>query len=393
MHKLVVAFLVAVALASTAAPVFADGPGAVSVSTTTWVGPSGHGYVEFLVSAPGDPQPAPISTDSPYYFTWSCMDKRGQVDIYLKSDDSRAGWSSFVCGPGSPPVVDSLATNGSLDGYLGVSVDPAVGPANTDRTVTATVTPTYADGVNGALSGYVDQSSVQITSWGVDFGDGTRGTYTNGGAFSLKVVHKYGAGSFDVNVAAHMSGTVYGAKADASGNPYEVSAPFTLTLTNTAGTSGAPIEYIPPVVTVGSDPTVNPTPQEPKLPNIPRDSKALASFYWLRGLPCTLYAAPIVVSEGFMRSAGVRIGGAHTVLASYDFSATVNDRNSSVRSANGSYAGNTPIEIQWNTPLGNNQPYALSYTYHLVTTYDDGTVRNYTVSGGVGVVIVYTVMG
>jgi hypothetical protein len=401
MRKCTAAFLVALALALALAPspVFAgDTGGDVSLTTTTWVGPSGHGYLEFQVTTPDGT--TPIAKDSPYFVILSACDLvsgRGLVELWQKAtaggQDTRLSWAPVACGPGSPPVVGSTTTNGSLEGYLGVSVDPASGPADTDRTVSSAVATNYVNGANATLSGWVDPSSVQVTNWGVDFGDGARGTYTSGGALSLAVVHTYGAGSFEAQVAAHMRGTVYAAKANSSGAPYEVSAPFTLTLTNSAGTSGAPIEYIPPVVTVGSDPTVNPTPQEPKLPNVPRDSKALASFYWLRGLPCTVYAAPIVVSEGFMRSAGVRIGGARTVLSSYTFSTTVNDRNPSVRSPNGSYAGNAPIEIQWNTPLGNNQPYNLSYTYQLVTTYDDGTVRNYAVSGGVGVVIVYSVMG
>ena len=408
-NRAAVVLALALALTSTAPPVLADDRGgAVKVSTTTWTGSSGYGYVEFQVSTPGQPPtsvpPKRSDTQSPYYMTWSTYwnqigQDRGWLGgglscsytIYRRSDDSIVIGGLAPCD--TPTVgVPPLAAGGTLTSQLGVSITPESGPANTDRTVYAQVSNTAWAAVSGALSGWVDPSSVRITSWDVDYGDGTRATYSSGGALELTEVHKYGAGQFTAAVTAHMAGTVIGAYFDSSGNPYEATQPFTLTLTNTAGTGGSAIEYVPPVVTVGSDPTVEPTPSEPNLPTVPR-GKALASFYWMRGLSCTLYAAPIVVSEGFMRSAGVRIGGASTYLASYDFSATVNDRNARVRTPNGNYAGNAPIEIQWNTPLGNNTPYVLSYTYHLVTTYADGTVRDYTVTGSVAVVIVYTVMG
>jgi hypothetical protein len=424
MYKRVAAALaLALALASTAAPVLADGgggggggPGGTgdhpSVSISTWTGPSGNGYLTFSVSLPGQPAtavpPKRSDTQSPYYMAWytnwsQLAQDRGWLGggltcsytIYRRSDDSIVTGGTAPCSAtvGVPPST----TGGSLAGLLGVSVDPPAAPANTARMVTAQVSSNYAAGVNGALSGYVDESSVRILSWDIDYGGGVpaTGTYSSGGAFQLSEPHTYGEGSFTVSVAAHMAGNIVGAEYDSSGQIYEVTRPFTLTLTNTAGTIGAPIEYIPPVVQVGSDPTLdrNAPGCARNCSDVPRDGKALASFYWLRGLPCTVYAAPIIIAEGYMRSGGVRIGGARTALASYDFSTGVNDRNPRVRSPNGSYAGNVPIEIQWNTPLGNDQPYALSYTYHLVTTYDDGTVKNYSVAGGVGVVIVYSVMG
>src|ERR1035437_2922916 len=280
-----------------------------------------------------------------------------------------------------PPTIRRLLA------FRPTAVRPASGPDDTDRTVGASVSNTYQNGVTGALSGYVDPSSVRINSWDVDFGDNTRGTYSSGGALSLSVVHKYGAGSFAVDVDAHMSGMVRAAYFDGSGNPYQSTRPLNLTLTNTAGTSGAPLQYVPPVVTVPGSPSGT----LPGGTTIPPDAGGRAQLYWPCGLHCSLYPRADIAREGYELSAGVVIGGATTVLTGYRYAAGTNDAGDATPT--GHYGPDVPIAIQWNTPLPSAGSYPVALTLDLATTYADGTVRTSTVSGTVGVTVIYSAVG
>ena len=98
--------------------------------------------------------------------------------------------------------------------------------------------------------------------------------------------------------------------------------PFALDITNSAtGVSALPIEYVPPVVTVGASPSGT-------LPDgtlVAPDAAGHAALWWPRGLHCQLYVRPIIVTEGFMRSGGIVIGGATTRLLSYRYEPGVND--------------------------------------------------------------------
>jgi hypothetical protein len=388
MRRASVVLLVALALAFSALPAFADGgSGPPTIDVSTWTSGDGHGYVGAKVTDQFGNQSwiPPKGNPSPYYVRYiytvggDCW-----VDVFATADDSQVASLQADCGT---PGIGSLQTAASLSGLLNVSVDPASGPADTNRTVGASVSNAYRDGATGTLSGYIDPSSVRINSWDIDFGDNTRGTYSSGGAMSLSVVHKYGAGSFAVDVGAHMSGRVEAAYFDGSGNPYQSTRAFNLTLTNTAGTSGAPIEYILPVVTV----TGSPSGTLPGGTTIPPDAGGLAQLYWPRGLHCSLFPRADIVREGYERSGGIVIGGATTILTGYRYEAGTNDAGDATPT--GHYGPDAPIAIQWNTPLSNAGSYPVALTLDLQTTYADGTVRTSTVSGTVSVTVIYSAVG
>ena len=105
--------------------------------------------------------------------------------------------------------------------------------------------------------------------------------------------------------------------------------PFALDISNVAsGVSALPIDYVPPVVTVGGSPSGT-------LPNgvaVAADVAGHADLWWPRGLPCALLVRPIIEHEGFMRSGGVVIGGATTRLVSYHYEAGPNDASDPTRS-------------------------------------------------------------
>jgi hypothetical protein len=57
---------------------------------------------------------------------------------------------------------------------------------------------------------------------------------------------------FEVTVTAHVTGDAYGTFFAPDGTPFERVVPFALDINNVAsGVSALPIDYIPPVVTVG----------------------------------------------------------------------------------------------------------------------------------------------
>ena len=67
---------------------------------------------------------------------------------------------------------------------------------------------------------------------------------------------------------------------------------------------------------------------------------------------------------------------------------TASSRSSS--SAEHHYRADAPIAIQWDTPLPGAGSYPVALTLDLRTTYADGTVRASTVSGTVGVTVIYS---
>ena len=288
--------------------------------------------------------------------------------------------------PGKPGMGIHANTSAGMSLYLDVSVQPQDAPAESQRTVSAQLTAGWLNALNGAIQAYVVPSSVKVTTWTVDFGDGARKTFPPdpSNPFGLTTTHTYGSGQFDVVVIAHVTGEAYGAFFAPNGTPYEALVPFALNISNSASGIGAPIEYIPPVVTVTGSPSGT-------LPNgtlIPADAVGQTHLYWPRGLHCSLFPRADIVSEGYELSGGVVIGGAKTIVTGYHYDAGVNDASDATPT--GGYRPDVPIAIQWDTPLPNAGSYPVQLTLDLQTTYDNGAVRTSTVSGTVGVTVIYS---
>jgi len=276
---------------------------------------------------------------------------------------------------------------GDLSLYLAVSVDPVTAPSGSDRTVTAELTAGWRNWIDDAISSYVVPSSVRVQRWTIDFGDGSVRTFPSDRSVPdrLTTTHAYGTGQFDVIATAHVTGDAYGAFFTPDGVPLERTVPFELDISNrAAGVTALPIEYVPPLVTVGASPSGT-------LPDgtvVAPDVSGHTALWWPRGLGCALYVRPIVEQEGFMRSGGIKIGGATTRLLTYRYEPGVNDAANA--SSSGSYAAGVPIRIQWNTPLPGEGTYPVRLVLELQTTYDDGTVRTSEVTGTVSVTVVYS---
>lgn len=372
--------------------VFAYDPN-VSVSVQTWSSDNGHGYVGVQATgewAPPAEKGKPVQTK--YWSEWQNMGNPSPychdwwVSVHLTSDGSivnPANPASLVtCGPESA-IGMSASGFADMSLYLAVAVDPVSAPARSERTVTAGLTTGWLDYLGKAISAYVIPSSVKVDRWTVDFGDGTSRTFPGDGTDQLSTTHRYDAGTFDVIVTARVSGQAYGAFFSPDGTPFEQVVPFALDISNHASGTALPIEYVPPVVTAGASPSGT-------LPDgtiVAPDAAGHAALWWPRGLHCQLYVRPIIVTEGFMRSGGLVIGGATTRLLSYRYEPGVNDAADA--SGIGSYPATDPIAIQWNTPLAGQGAYPVHLVLALETTYEDGTVRDIEVAGDVDVTVIY----
>jgi hypothetical protein len=382
----------AILVVLTVQSVAAIDPG-LDVRVDTWTSDNGHAYVG--VKAAGRWAPPGTTSCVAYYSTWNWT-----ATIYTKP--IRDEWfvlahtcSGSVVNLLNPVMVLTSRTTpgigivrraaGDMSLYLSVSVAPVTAPAGTPRTVTAELTAGWQDALGDAIQAYVLRGSLRIERWTVDFGDGTRLTFPANTGDRLTTTHVYAAGQFDVTVTAHVTGDAYGAFFAPDGTPFERVVPFALDISNrAAGNAALPIDYSPPVVTVGGSPSGT-------LPNgvaVPADGAGHAALWWPRGLPCALYVRPIIEREGFMSSGGLVMGGATTRLVSYRYEAGTNDASGPTGS--GTYPAATPLHIGWDTPLPGLGSYPVRLVLNLETTYDDGTVRTSQVSGVVSVTVIYS---
>jgi hypothetical protein len=369
----------------------------IDVRVDEWSSSGGRAYIGVKANGHWAP-PAGGGTRvrSDYYSEWKYM---GSPQAYLTA------WWVFVRRTADGTVVNydsPIATHtssrapgigvrpfgyGDLSLFLSVSVAPVTAPALSERTVTTELTAGWRDFVDDAISAYVRRDTIRVERWTIDFGDGTLRVFPADRSIPDRLVttHAYGPGEFDVIATARVSGQAYGAFFTPAGTPYESVVPFSLDISNRAsGVAALPIEYIPPVVSVGGSPSGT-------LPDgraIGPDAAGHAAINWPRGLPCELFVRAVVEQEGFMRSGGVRIGGATTRLVRYRYLGDVNDASDA--SAAGMYEADVPIRLQWNTPRPKRGTYPVRVELTVETTYDDGTVRTFAFAGAIGVTVVYS---
>ena len=375
--------------------------GSVEVAVETWTSDDGRAYVGVQAAAEwAVPATETTTLDTTYYSRWDLMgitqpyNTFWWVWVFRTADDEPMNVTSPIAlftTDRQPGIGIRPEAQGDLSLYLDVAVNPVSGPARSARTIGAELTTGWLDAVGGVISAYVIPASVTVEGWTVDFGDGTVETLPPqpGNQERLSVQHRYAeAGSFDAVVTARVSGQAYAAFFAPGGLPVERVIPWQLDITNSAtGISALPIEYVPPVVEVGASPSgllADGTLVEPVL-------DGSAALWWPRGLLCELFPRASVVTEGFMRSGGVNIGGATTRLVGYRYESGVNDASAATPS--GQYAADEPIRIQWDTPLPGQGSYPVSVVLELETTYDDGTVRTYDAAGTVEVTVIYSAVG
>ena len=391
MKRLAALALASALLVGTAGQANALGGGGVVLTVTDWTSPDGHAFIG--VQANGE---------------WATPSSSGYCSVWqLKAVVAPNEWVYWVwvyqngCSgqpvnftnplqvittPGKPGMGIHANTAAGMSLYLDVSVQPDAAPAMSQRNVSAQLTAGWLPALNGAIQAYVVPDSVHVTSWTVNFGDGSTKTFPPdpSSPFGLSTTHTYGSGQFNVVAIAHVSGQAYGAFFAPDGTPFEQLIPFSINISNQASGIGAPVQYVPPVVTVAASPSGT-------LPGgtiIPADADGQTQLYWPRGLHCSLFPRAQIVTEGYELSGGVVIGGAKTKLVGYHYDAGANDAADATPT--GSHGPDVPIAIQWDQPLPGTASYPVQLALDLQTTYANGTVRTSTVSGTVGVTVIYS---
>ena len=389
MKRLAALAFTALLLASTTAP--ASAFGGISIQVVDWTAPDGHAFVG--VQADGQwATPSSSGYCSEWVLKAVVAPNEWVYWVWVHQDGCSGPVINFtnprqvITTPGQPGMGTHANTSAGMSLYLDVSVQPQDAPAMSPRTVSAQLTAGWLNALNGAIQAYVVPSSVRVTTWTVRFGDDSIATFPPdpSNPFGLTTTHTYGPGQFDVVVIAHVTGQAYGAFFAPNGTPFEQLVPFAINISNTASGIGAPIVYVPPVVTV----TGSPSGTLPGGTLIPAEAVGQTHLYWPRGLHCSLFPRADIVREGYELSGGVVIGGAKTIVTGYHYDAGVNDASDATLT--GGYRPNAPIAIQWNTPLPNAGSYPVQLTLDLQTTYDNGAVRTSTVSGTVGVTVIYS---
>jgi hypothetical protein len=392
MKRLASLAFAAVLLAGTAAQ--ANAFGGIGLAVTDWTAPDGHAFVG--VQANGQwASPSSSGYCSEWVLKAVVAPSEWVYWVWVHQDGCSGPVINFtnprqvITTPDKPGMGIHANTAAGMSLYLDVSVQPDAAPAMTQRTVSAQLTSGWVTALNGAIQAYVVPSSVHVTSWTVRFGDDTTATFPPdpSNPFGLTTTHTYGSGQFNVVAIAHVSGQAYGAFFAPDGTPFEQLVPFSINISNQASGIGAPIQYVPPVVRV----TGSPSGTLPDGTIIPANAAEHTQFYWPRGLLCSLYAQADIVTEGYELSDGVVIGGAKTKLIGYHYEAGANDAANATPTGN--YAPDVPIAIQWDQPLPGAESYPVALTLDLQTTYDNGTVRTSTVSGTVGVTVIYSAVG
>jgi len=366
----------------------------VAVKVETWSSDNGHGYVGVQTNGEWTP---PVETTrrvrTTFYSEWENQGNPAAychawwVWVHRTADDSTVNFDSPVsmvlCGP-EPAIGISPSGFGDLSLYLEVGVDPVSAPARSERAVSAELTAGWRDYVDDAIAAFVRPDTVRVQRWTVDFGDGTRRSFAGDGSDRVATTHAYEAGEFDVVVTARVTGEAYGAFFTPDGVPFEEVVPFELDISNAASGTALPIEYVPPVVVPGGSPSGTMPDGRP----VAADVDGHSQIFWPRGLPCDLFVRAVVEEEGFMRSGGVRVGGATTRLVSYRYLGGDNDRSGG--SGAGTYDATEPLRMQWNTPLPDSGSYPIQVELTVATTYDDGTVRTFEFSGAIDATVVYS---
>lgn len=394
-RQAVAAWLTAGAMvAATVSPVAALDE--IVVQLDTWSSTNGRAYVG--VKASGEwaaPERTREQVVSPYYSVWDNQGSPGAfchawwVTVHERATGANINPGSVIttilCGA-EPAIEVRAGAFGDLSLYLAVAVDPASAPARTERSVTAELLAGWRDDIDDAIAAYVRQGSVRVIRWTIDFGDGTTEVFSGGGIGDrLATTHAYEPGQFDVVATARVVGEAYGAFFGPSGQPFEEVVPFSLDISNRAsGVAALPIEYVPPVVSVGGSPSG----EVPGSGTVQPDPTGSAEIFWPRGLPVDLYVRAIVETEGFMRSGGVVIGAGTTRLTGFRFLGGHNDATNGSRA--GGYSPDDPLRLQWDTPLAGGERYAVPVELTVETTYEDGTVRSIAVPGEIAVTVIYS---
>jgi hypothetical protein len=216
-----------------------------------------------------------------------------------------------------------------------------------------------------------------VSSWSVDFGDGSSAVLPGRASNALDLSHTYAsAGSFDARVVATITGHAQAAVYDRYGVVRIVREPFTVEIGNDtlATTNARPARtYLPPQVDVGISPALDGQPDQ---------AATFRHVDALRGALTTFSLQLLVIREGQIRSGPALLGTGRSRLLRWSYDGPASEAPPGTGAAVGEiHAGGDPLRLQWNEPDRLNgrqlQDYAVPLTLYVETHFQDGHIAQY----------------
>jgi hypothetical protein len=380
--------------------------------TVTIVATPGYAFVYAQVDDSSSSYPAPsgLGHQSPYYATWtrqpfgagSCpwiwvvyvfnRATNQQVNALPPSaPQPNFGTATWFCAsPSATPVEEPPVTEASarLDLDLRVALSPSRPTAGAAAVLSARLTSSLTQDLNLYLNMAITDWS--ISSWSVDFGDGSGAALPGRGSITLDLPHTYSsAGNFDARVVASIAGHAEAAKYDRYGDVSLIREPFSVEIGNdTLATASAPPArtYLPPQVEVRVSPAID---------ALPDPNASLRHVEVMRGALTTFSLHLIVIREALIRSGTAQVGTGRSRLIrwSYDGPASEAPPGSGTVPGQLQEAG-APLRLQWNEPdrisAKQLQDYAIPLTLYVETRFQDGHVVQYVLHSTFSVTVDFT---
>jgi hypothetical protein len=362
-------------------------------------GYAGHAFVyaQVVDSASSYPAPSGLGHQSPYYATWTRQPFRGAncpwiwvVYVFNRTTNQQVnavpasapqpnfGTSTWLCASSNatpveePPVTEASAR---LDLDLRVALSPPRPTAGSPALLTARLTTSITQDLDLYLNMAIEDWSV--SSWSVDFGDGSSAVLPGRASNALDLSHTYAsAGSFDARVVATITGHAQAAVYDRYGVVRIVREPFTVEIGNDtlATTNARPARtYLPPQVDVGISPALDGQPDQ---------AATFRHVDALRGALTTFSLQLLVIREGQIRSGPALLGTGRSRLLRWSYDGPASEAPPGTGAAVGEiHAGGDPLRLQWNEPDRLNgrqlQDYAVPLTLYVETHFQDGHIAQY----------------
>jgi len=391
--------LTAVLLAVSGANGHSSGNVAPAVTIVATPGYAGHAFVYAQVDDSSSSYPAPsgLGHQSPYYATWTRQPFGAStcpwiwvVYVFNRSTNQQVnalppsapqpnfGTTTWFCAsPSATPVEEAPVTEASarLDLDLRVALSPSRPIAGTAALLSARLTASLTQDLNLYLNMAILDWSV--SSWSVDFGDGSSAALPGRGSITLDLPHTYSsAGNFDARVVASITGHAQAARYDRYGDVSLIRQPFSVEIGNDtlATTSARPARtYLPPQAEVRVSPAID------ALPDLTASFRHVEA---MRGALTTFSLQLIVIREAEIRSGTGRVGTGSSRLIRWRYDGPASE----APSGSGTIPGHlqeagAPLRLQWNEPdrisAKQLQDYVIPLTLYVETRFQDGHVAQY----------------
>lgn len=399
LRRLAAIGLTALLLALSAANGHSSGNAGPAVNIVSTSGYAGHAFVYAQVadSASSYPAPSGLGHQSPYYATWTRQPFGGAtcpwiwvVYVFNRATNQQVnavpastpqpnfGTSTWLCAsPNTTPVEEPPVSEASarLDLDLRVALSPSRPTAGTPALLTARLTSSITQDLDLYLNMAIEDWSV--SSWSVDFGDGSTAILPGRTSNALDLTHSYAsAGSFDARVVATIAGHAQAAVYDRYGDVSIVRQPFSVEIGNDtlATASARPARsYLAPQVDVGVSPALDTPPDQ---------AAVFRHVDVLRGALTTFSLQLLVIREGQIRSGPALLGSGRSRLLRWSYDGPASEAPPGTRTVAGEiHGGGDPLRLQWNEPDRLNarqlQDYAVPLTLYVETHFQDGHVAQY----------------